>query len=163
MSETDNASRLSNGFDPDVVKGYVDRIERLNDELASEKGEYMERCKVITEQRASVLQEAKDQHGISKRALKTVVKVRGLEEHAERLREELEPESKIPLITSALRSATTPTHRWRCRARESSRSSVGGVRSAHGRQRDPDSGALQSCLRNVRAQSRYSQRGRAPI
>ena len=51
----------------------------------------MERCKVITEQRASVLQEAKDQHGISKRALKTVVKVRGLETR-QRLREELEPE-----------------------------------------------------------------------
>lgn len=95
MSETDsgdNVRRIGNGFDPDIVKGYVDRIERLDDDLAHEKGVYMEACKVIHEQRAGVIQEAKDQHGISKRALKTVVKVRGLEERAERLREELEPE-----------------------------------------------------------------------
>lgn len=88
--EGDGVRHVGNGFDPTVVASYTERIERLLDDLASEKGSYMERCKSIRQDIAFVVQEAKDQSGIPKKEFKAVIKTRELEEKLERIREDLE-------------------------------------------------------------------------
>jgi predicted KAP-like P-loop ATPase len=81
-----------NGYDPDVVSNIVSKLEGLHDELASERGEYMQRCRVIRGNIADVLQAAKDEDGISKKALKLVIKERQLEAKLADLRDDLEPD-----------------------------------------------------------------------
>jgi uncharacterized protein (UPF0335 family) len=75
----------------DVLLDFTHRVENLYDELASEKGEYMNRARQIRESIARVLVEAKDA-GIPKKEFKTVIKARQLENKLERIRDELEPD-----------------------------------------------------------------------
>lgn len=90
----ESTRRVGNGFDPNVVKGYVDRVERLLDDIESERGSFMAKCKSIREDIALVVQEAKDQHGVPKKEFKAVIKARELEAKAERIRDDLEAESQ---------------------------------------------------------------------
>jgi uncharacterized protein (UPF0335 family) len=83
------AAFRGNGFDPDIAKGFVDRIENLHGDLASEKGEFMARCKVIQADIKEVLTEAKNA-GIPKKPLKSLVKQRKLERDIENIRTDLE-------------------------------------------------------------------------
>ena len=109
-----------NAFQPEVVKGYTDRIERLLADIDSERGEFMSRCKAIREDIALVVQEAKDQHGIPKKEFRAVIKARELEAKADRIRDDLEADSQetfdqirhalgdladLPLGTAALKDA----------------------------------------------------------
>lgn len=82
-----------NGLQPDAVQGFTDRIENLMDKLASEKGEYMVRCKSIREDVNLVLAEAKDA-GIPKKAFRAVIKTRELENKLDAIRDELEAETQ---------------------------------------------------------------------
>ena len=75
----------------DVLLDFTHRVENLYDELASEKGEYMNRARQIRESIARVLVEAKDA-GIPKKEFKTVIKARQLENRLEHLRDDLEPD-----------------------------------------------------------------------
>jgi uncharacterized protein (UPF0335 family) len=75
------------------AKQYVDRIERLYDDLASEKGEYMRKAKTIREDIALVLDDAKTA-GIPKKELKAVIKTRDLERRAQAIRDDLEADSQ---------------------------------------------------------------------
>jgi len=75
----------------DVLLDFTHRVENLYDELASEKGEYMNRARVIRDSIARVLVEAKDA-GIPKKEFKTVIKARQLENRLEHLRDDLEPD-----------------------------------------------------------------------
>ena len=82
-----------NGLQPAIVQGFTDRIEALMSDLATEKGEYMQRCKVIRDDIAMVLTEAKDA-GIPKKAFKAVIKTRELAARIDNLRDDLEPEQQ---------------------------------------------------------------------
>jgi uncharacterized protein (UPF0335 family) len=73
---------------PDKGKAFVERIETLNRDLASEKGEYMQRCKTVREDITAVLSEAADA-GITRKTIKTAVKVRALERKAAEARDSL--------------------------------------------------------------------------
>jgi F0F1-type ATP synthase membrane subunit b/b' len=83
----------SNGIEADLVQPFCDRIENLMDQLATEKGEYMQRCKSIREDITLVLTEAKDA-GIPKKAFKAVIKTRELEQKLEAIRDDLEAEQQ---------------------------------------------------------------------
>jgi uncharacterized protein (UPF0335 family) len=67
----DNA-RLSNGFKPEQIKGYLDEIDDADDELDRLKGEHMQRCKRPRQQIKETIREAKDA-GINTRALRVVI------------------------------------------------------------------------------------------
>lgn len=91
---TPAAPKHGNGFDPDKCKSFVDRIESLHADIASEMSAALNACKQIHGDIKIVYQEAKDEAGIPKKALKRVIKVRALERKAEEMREELEGEDQ---------------------------------------------------------------------
>lgn len=66
---------LTNGLDHDAATAFLERIERLNADLVSEKSAYMLRCKPIHEAVRQVLDDAKEA-GIRKKAMKVEVKKR---------------------------------------------------------------------------------------
>jgi uncharacterized protein (UPF0335 family) len=74
---------------PEKGKEFVQRIETLNKDLASEKGAYMATCKTIREDVKAVLTEAAEA-GITRRTIKTAVKVRELERRAAEARGDLD-------------------------------------------------------------------------
>ena len=84
---------LTNGIDHDAATSFVERIESLNADLASEKSDYMLRCKPIHEAIAQVLDEATEA-GIRKRALKVKVKTRQHLRKAAQLESELEDDDR---------------------------------------------------------------------
>lgn len=57
---------------------YIRQIEEIDDDLESEKGDYMSRCRVLRDKRKDVFGAAKD-NGIAVKPLKAVVKRRKLE------------------------------------------------------------------------------------
>lgn len=83
------AAFRGNGFDPQIAQGFVDRIENLYADIATEKSEFMTRCKVIHGDVKEVLTEAKNA-GIPKKALRNVIKKRKLENDIEGIRADLE-------------------------------------------------------------------------
>lgn len=89
---TDGTKHVGNGFDTDVMRGYVGRIENLLDDMERERSSFMTKCKSIRGDIALIVAEAKDVHGVPKKSLKAVVRVRELEDRADRIRDELEPE-----------------------------------------------------------------------
>lgn len=91
----------SNGYDPDVAKSYVSRVEALHGDLASERGTYMANCKSIREDINLVLTEAKDK-GIPKKALRAVLKIRDFERKAEAVREDSDAADDIDMLRHAL-------------------------------------------------------------
>lgn len=68
----------TNGFAEGVVRRVVDRLEELLGELGSERGQYMERCRRIRDTMKDVYQAARDEDGIPKKALKTLIEKREL-------------------------------------------------------------------------------------
>lgn len=68
---------------------FVERIENLNDDLASERGEYMVKAKAINEDKKTVLDDAKAA-GFTKATIKAIVKARELERKATAAREDLD-------------------------------------------------------------------------
>lgn len=82
-----------NGFDPDKVLNFVERIENLHQDLAVKKGEFMSECRLIHDDVKEVLKEAKNA-GIPKKSLKAVVKKRQLTRDIDDLRDDLEGEDQ---------------------------------------------------------------------
>ena len=80
-----------NGYDPAILGAFNARIERLHDDLATEKGESMSRCRIIHQDIDAVLAEAKNA-GIPKKEFKAVIKKRTLLAKAEAIRADLEGE-----------------------------------------------------------------------
>lgn len=68
---------------------FVKRVETLHKDLATEKSEYMTNCKTIREDIKQVLSDAADA-GITRKTIKTAVKVRALERKAAEAREDLD-------------------------------------------------------------------------
>jgi uncharacterized protein (UPF0335 family) len=92
-----------NVFQPEAAKEFVARVERLLDDLATEKGEYMRRAKTIREDIALVLDDAKAA-GVPKKELKAVIKTRELETRAAAIRDDLEGDAQetFDMIRAAL-------------------------------------------------------------
>lgn len=84
---------VSNGFNPEKTKDFVDRIESVIDDIASATDEHMAHCKSLRGDIASIYDEAKDA-GIPKKELKAVVKTRALAKKLESIRDALEGESQ---------------------------------------------------------------------
>jgi len=82
-------SQISNVPDGGQVLSFVERVENLLADKASEKGEYMAKCKVINEDIDQVFVEAKNA-GFRKKALKQVLKKRELERKLEDVGADLE-------------------------------------------------------------------------
>lgn len=97
-------AQKTNSYDSQAVREYVSRIERLLEDIASERGSFMARCRTIRDDIKTVIQEAKDQHGVPKKELKAVVRTRELEAKADAIRDELEQESQetFDMIREAL-------------------------------------------------------------
>ena len=79
----------TNGFDSDIVHSFVEKLEGFLDDLESERGTYMARCKAIRESMKSAYDDA-GEAGIPKRELKAVIKRRGLEARIEKIKDDLE-------------------------------------------------------------------------
>lgn len=82
------ATTGQNSADAAMVQRWTSEIERHFAELESMKGEYMQQCKVVREMISECYDRAKDS-GVSKKALKAVIKTRQLEKKIEGLREDL--------------------------------------------------------------------------
>ena len=63
----------TNGIDPEVMKSAFADLDSIEEELASEKGAYMQRCQQIRARRALVFDEA-DAKGATKTELKALFK-----------------------------------------------------------------------------------------
>jgi uncharacterized protein (UPF0335 family) len=88
------AAEHGNGYDPERVTQLVGRIENVLRDIDSIKGSMMEQCKRKHEEIKGIYDEAKEAFGIPKRALKGVVKARGLERKLEELRDNLEDDDQ---------------------------------------------------------------------
>lgn len=85
-----------NAIDAKVANRYVKKIERLKEDLASERGTYMAACKTIRASINNVLEEA-DANGLPRRELKAAIKARELEARADAIRSDLEEQDSIDL------------------------------------------------------------------
>ncbi|HEX5508772.1 MAG TPA: GapR family DNA-binding domain-containing protein [Pseudolabrys sp.] len=83
----------TNGFDPDKVKSFIERIENLQSDIRTVKAENAVRCKTIMDDIKIVLDEAKED-GIPRKELKAVLKARELERRLEETRDNLDGESQ---------------------------------------------------------------------
>lgn len=93
MAEKVTGKPGRNGHDPEKIASFISRIENLNKDIATKKSEHMAACKEIRSDIKIVLDEAKDD-GISKTALKALVKQRELERKVEACRDNLESEEQ---------------------------------------------------------------------
>ena len=104
MAKKLESAKQTNGFNPERIRGFVSEIEQEFDKLASEKGAFMERCKVIRSRIDDVYKSAKAV-GVPKTPLKAVVKTRKLERDLKDIRDDLEDideRDKYDLIREAL-------------------------------------------------------------
>ena len=75
--------------DADKVQNVLDRVEKLNEDIETEKSAYMTACKVIRSDIKVVYRDAKNE-GLPVKALKNIVKDRAAERAAERRRTDLD-------------------------------------------------------------------------
>jgi uncharacterized protein (UPF0335 family) len=71
------AKEVQPGGDPDkaVIESYIQRIENLKEDIASQQGKYMKVCADMRQDIADVYAEAKGK-GLSVKALRTTIKIR---------------------------------------------------------------------------------------
>jgi uncharacterized protein (UPF0335 family) len=84
----------TNGYDAEKTQNYVARLEALHADIASRMAEARNDCKAIHADIKEVYQEAKDEIGIPKKALRSVIRVRLWEYKTDRIREELDPDTQ---------------------------------------------------------------------
>lgn len=68
----------TNGFDPEQLKGFIDRIENCETEIGSTMGAAMRECKTLRDDIKEIKTEAKDK-GIPVKALNAELKLRALD------------------------------------------------------------------------------------
>lgn len=78
------ADRLNNGYDPEAVNAFIDRIEALQAEIDLEAEQYKERCAPLRFDISVVKKEVKGA-GINLNAFNAIVKRRRLEQKAARI------------------------------------------------------------------------------
>ncbi|MCF3935048.1 hypothetical protein L1787_16715 [Acuticoccus sp. M5D2P5] len=79
-----------NGFDSEVVQNYIRRHENIASQILSVKGRAMKEIQDLKADQGSVLDEAKDTHGIPKKLLKLILKQREFERKIDELTEDLD-------------------------------------------------------------------------
>ena len=79
-----------NTWDPKKLEGYYGEINRVYNELESEKGSYMARCKALRDEIKDILETAKQADGIPKKVMKGIVKEQGLLRKAEAIRDDMD-------------------------------------------------------------------------
>lgn len=84
-----------NGYDETKARDYFAKVEGHLDELATERGEFMQRCKVIRGHIDEVLTEARDDLGIPKKAFKGVIREHELKRKLEAVRDDLAEDADI--------------------------------------------------------------------
>jgi len=77
---------------PDEMATFVDQFEELENEIASERGIFMSKCKAIRERQRELLDDAKSQ-GLPKNVVKAVVRARELEAKASAVLDGLEDDA----------------------------------------------------------------------
>lgn len=77
-----------NGFDPAVLNSLVERIENIEADGETDKGEYMQRCKARKEDIADIIEEGKAR-GIPPKPFKKALSARKLNKKIEALRADL--------------------------------------------------------------------------
>lgn len=100
-NDDDGPAHGSNVPDGEKVMEFIARIENIEDQKASERGEYMARCKVLNDDKDEVFKEAKAS-GLKKKALKTVLKQRELERKLKAVGEDLEGEDSDAFASMSL-------------------------------------------------------------
>lgn len=91
----ERATEGANGrYDAEKTQGFVDRIENLHADIATIMSKALNACRAVHGDIKIVYQEAKDEAGIPKKALKKVVQARALEQKARAVREDLEAEDQ---------------------------------------------------------------------
>lgn len=80
---------LENKASKEEIASFVTRYEAVNEQVLSEKGQFMRRCAQLNEDKKTILDEAKEK-GVPKAALKAVLKVRDLERKVEAAYDALE-------------------------------------------------------------------------
>jgi uncharacterized protein (UPF0335 family) len=83
----------SNGFKPDEVQSFVNRISNINEEIRKVKARNAAECKSLLEDIKEVLDEAKSS-GIPKKELKAHIKVIELTNKIEEIREDLDEDEQ---------------------------------------------------------------------
>lgn len=68
----------TNRISPEVLKGFIGRIENIDKEIASETGSFMSTVRGLRDDKKDVFAEAKDK-GIPVKALKAELKLRALD------------------------------------------------------------------------------------
>lgn len=98
-----DAAHISNGYDGDKLKGYIEKIEGYFAEIESSKAAHMNRCQKIRGSMDVVFEEAKAL-GIPKKVLKAHVDLRMLERRKEAVVEKLgeEDADTFEMIADAL-------------------------------------------------------------
>lgn len=82
-----------NTADPELVRNITERLNEIDEQIASEKGKFMAFCKARAADRKDVLTEAKAR-GVNTRALKVEIKAGKLEQKAAALRDDLDPDDQ---------------------------------------------------------------------
>jgi hypothetical protein len=95
-----------NTFDPAVVKSLVGKIEGYFDDIESERGSYMRRCRSIRESITAVYDEAKAR-GVPRKELRAFIKGRQRLEKARKVLADLEAEERetVELLAEAFGDA----------------------------------------------------------
>jgi hypothetical protein len=68
---------IPNGPDPELAFAAIYEVEKIDDELESEKGAYMARCRAIRDRRKATIEEYRDR-GLSKKDITDAIKIRRL-------------------------------------------------------------------------------------
>lgn len=90
-SETASDTAGTNGYDKKTVNSFAARLDSIDEELESERGKYMKRCRDLRDDAATVLDEAKAK-GIPKKSFKAVRKANKHMRKAKAARDDLEPD-----------------------------------------------------------------------
>lgn len=69
---------MTNGFDGDKLRSFIDRVENINDDIASETGTFMKTVQDMKKDIKNILVDAKTE-GVPVRALKAELKLRKLD------------------------------------------------------------------------------------
>lgn len=91
---TDEPQILTNGPDPELTYACIREVERIDDEIESEKGAYMARVKAIKERRKAIIEDYRDR-GLSAREIKAALKIRAQEAKIEDIRADFEEQEDL--------------------------------------------------------------------
>lgn len=106
------SAAATNDFDPTIVNALLGKIDGFHDDLASERGSYMAKCRNIRDAIGDVFDEAKTK-GIPTKELKVLVKIRLNERKNQELYNDLEGDQQETLARLAATEKVADLPLWR--------------------------------------------------